>query len=323
MSALLEIDGLTLELVGGAGVAPLVRDFSLDVRAGEVLALVGESGAGKSLVSLAVFGLLPSNVRVARGAIRWRGIELATLEPGARRALYGRELALSFQEPKTALNPVLRAGEQIAESLRFHAGLSRRAADERAVALLAELGLAEPASAARAYPHELSGGQRLRALLALALACGPALLIADEPTSALDAALATEVLALLIGLVRQREMALLWITHDLTAAAAHADRVAVMYAGQKVEEAPARDLFAAPRHPYAAGLLRANERGPTGAYAAIAGHAPALTFRPSGCAFHPRCARADERCRAEVPAFVRAQSPGRGVACHHPLEGEA
>ena len=206
MSPLLEIAGLKLTLEPEA--LALLEDVTLRVCEGEVLALVGESGAGKSLAALAVLGLLPASVRLAAGKVLWRGTDLATLAPDARRALLGREIAFSFQEPKTALNPVLRAGEQIAESLRALAGLSRRAAHERTLSLLAELGLEDPPAAAHAYPHELSGGQRLRVLLAVALTLGPSLLIADEPTSALDPPLAAEILALLARIVRERAMAL-------------------------------------------------------------------------------------------------------------------
>jgi ABC-type glutathione transport system ATPase component len=257
MSALLEIRGLTLEVATPQGHRVAVEGLDLAVASGETLALVGESGCGKTLTALAVLGVLPRAARVAAGEILWRGRDLLHLDPRARRALCGRELALSFQEPASAFDPVHTLGEQIAETLRHHARESRGAAWQRAIALLGEVGLEDPAEHARRHPHELSGGQRQRGMLAMALACGPSLLIADEPTSALDAPLQLEILALLARLRAQREMALLLVTHDLAVVAELADRVAVMQAGRIVEQGGVLELFERARHPYSQALLRA------------------------------------------------------------------
>ena len=256
MSALLEIRGLTLELATARGPVLAVQDLDLALGVGETLALVGESGCGKTLTAQAVLGVLPRAARVAAGEILWRGRDLLRLEPRERRALSGKELALSFQEPASALDPVHTLGEQIAETLRHHARMSRDAAWQRAVLLLEEVGLEHPAEHARRYPHELSGGQRQRGMLALALACGPSLLIADEPTSALDAPLQLEVLARLAHLRAQREMALLLITHDLAVVAELAERMAVMQAGRIVEQGSVLEVFEHARHPYTESLLR-------------------------------------------------------------------
>ena len=257
MNALLEIRGLTLELATPRGPVLAVEDLDLVLAPGEALALVGESGCGKTLTALAVLGVLPRAARVRAGAILWRGRDLLRLEPRERRALSGKELALSFQEPASAFDPVLTLGEQIAEPLRHHARMSRDAAWQRAVLLLEEVGLEHPAAHARRYPHELSGGQRQRGMLAMALACGPSLLIADEPTSALDAPLQLEVLALLARLRARREMALLLITHDLAVVAELAERLAVMQAGRIVEQGGVLEVFEHARHPYTQALLRA------------------------------------------------------------------
>jgi ABC-type glutathione transport system ATPase component len=266
MSALLEIRGLTLELATPHGPVRAVQELDLALAPGETLALVGESGCGKTLTAQAVLGVLPRAARVVAGAILWRGRDLLGLEPRARRALCGKDLALSFQEPASAFDPVLTLGEQVAEPLRLHARMSRDAAAQRAVQLLEEVGLPDPAAHARRYPHELSGGQRQRGMLAMALACGPSLLIADEPTSALDAPLQLEVLALLARLRARREMALLLITHDLAVVAELAERVAVMQAGRIVEQGGVLEVFEHARHEATKALLRARTlesvRGP-------------------------------------------------------------
>jgi oligopeptide/dipeptide ABC transporter ATP-binding protein len=348
VTALLEIRGLTIELATAAGALPVVDGLELVLRAGETLALVGESGSGKTLTALALFGALPSGARVTRGEIRFRGRDLLTLAEEERRALLGRELALSFQEPARALDPIFTVGEQIAETLRHHAGLSRAAAERRTLELLEEVGLDDAARRARRLPSELSGGQRQRVMLALALALGPSLLVADEPTSALDTPLQAEILARLAALKAQREMALLLITHDLAVVAELAERVAVMYAGRIVEEAGVLELFERPSHPYTLALLRARPAVLAGGtpHAPLAGHVPPLDARPTGCRFHPRCALADERCRQDDPRLLPVPTaPASGpivaerpelrppdptlalrahrAACHHAGEGGA
>jgi len=319
VSALLEIRGLTLELVRARGAVPVVAGLDLSLSAGRTLALVGESGSGKTLTALAVMGLLPEGVRVAAGSIRWRGRELTTLPAEERRALGGRELAMVFQEPAGALNPVLTVLEQVAEVLRLHGGFSRGGADARARELLAEMGFEDPAALARRYPHELSGGQRQRALFAAALAAGPALLVADEPTSALDAHVQTELLLLLARLQARREMAILFVTHDLAVVAEIAARMAVLYAGRLVEEGPVAELFARPAHPYTRGLLdaRIGARSARGSFRAIPGLVPPPGAWPAGCAFAPRCAHARAECAQGTPAWVALD--GRGHACRFPL----
>jgi len=321
VSALLEIRDLALELAGPRGPVRLVEGLDLELEAAGSLALVGESGSGKTLTALAVLGLLPAGVRVASGRILWNGRDLEGLGASARRALAGREIAMSFQEPASALNPVLSIGAQVAEPLRVHAGLSRAAARRRAVELLEEVRLEDAAARARRYPHELSGGQRQRVMLAMALALGPALLIADEPTSALDAPVQAEIVALLGELRTRREMALLLITHDLAVVRTLATRVAVLYAGKLVEEGATAELFECARHPYTVGLLRSRttalRRGER--FPAIPGQVPAAGEWPGGCRFHPRCPLADERCAREEPPIEG--EPGARVACHH--AGEA
>jgi len=349
VTALLEVRGLALALDTPAGRVRAVDGLDLVLQPGETLALVGESGCGKSLSALALFGALPPAARVVAGRAWFRGQDLLALSGAERRRLLGRELALSFQEPGAAFDPVVPVGEQVAETLRHHLGLARHAAWRRALEGLAEAGLERPEEHARRLPGELSGGQRQRAMLALALACEPALLVADEPTSALDAPLAAELLAWLAHEARRRELALLLITHDLAVVAELAGRVAVMYAGRIVEEAGVRDLFARPSHPYTRALLdaRLGARVAGQSFAALPGQVPAPGAWPPGCAFHPRCARAEERCRHDVPQLLPA--PGatpdeparparpvlrapdvalelsrRRVACHLPLtEGGA
>ena len=319
MSApLLEVRGLVVGFETPRGWLPAVDGLDLSLQGGETLALVGESGCGKTLTALALLGLLPPLARIRAGRVHFRGIDLLALAPAERRALCGRELAMSFQEPGSALNPVLTVGEQVAEGLRVHAGLSRAAAWKRALVLLEEVGLADAGERARRYPHELSGGQRQRVMIAMALACGPSLLIADEPTSALDAPLQAELLRLLADLRTRREMALLLITHDLAVVAELAARVAVMYAGRIVEEGEVLELFEHASHPYTQGLLRSRPGAlasgvPRHArrFEAVPGHVPALGAWPSGCRFHPRCALADARCAAEDPRLLGV--PGRAA----------
>jgi oligopeptide/dipeptide ABC transporter ATP-binding protein len=350
MSALLEVRDLALVLAREDGEVPVVDGVDLVLDAGETLGLVGESGCGKTLTALALLGLLPPNARVTRGSVRFRGRELLGLSARERRALLGRELAMSFQEPASALNPVLSIGAQVAESVRRHLGLGRRAAWSRAVELLAEAGLDSAAERARRIPSELSGGQRQRAMLALALAAGPAVLVADEPTSALDTTVQAEILARLAELRARRGMALLLVTHDLAVVAELAGRVAVMYAGRIVEEAEVLALFERPSHPYTLALLRSrlDARAERGRLPVVPGQVPAPGAWPAGCRFHPRCPPADERCTREVPRLLRrasgsaepaARAPAAGVelrppdpelgvasgrvACHHPGEGGA
>jgi peptide/nickel transport system permease protein len=310
----LDMAGLTLAIDAPSGPVHPVRDVTLGVSAGETLAVVGESGSGKSLAALAVMGLLPDAVRVAGGIARLAGQDVLRLdEPGLRR-LRGRRVAMVFQDPLSSLNPVHRIGTQVAEALRAHRPLPARAAAAAARALLARVGLPDPARVARAFPHELSGGMRQRAMIAIAIANDPDLLIADEPTTALDATVQAQVLDLLAALGRTRRMALIFITHNLPLVAAIADRVAVMYAGQVVEEAPTAVLLAHPLHPYTAALLASVPGGGGGLPTPIPGSVPAPHALPRGCAFAPRCVHVRPACAAAEPPMQQA-TPDRQTRC--------
>lgn len=318
---LLEIRDLTVAFDTPRGRATAVEDVSLSLEAGSVLGLVGESGCGKTLTALSILGLVPAPGRVRSGRIVFDGRDLRGLSEAELRAVRGRRIGMIFQEPLTALNPVFTVGEQIAEGLRHHLGASRRAAWSRAVALLEEVGVPDPARRARAYPHQLSGGLRQRAMIAMALAPGPDLLLADEPTTALDPTLQAQILALLARLRAERGLAILLVTHDLGVVAEACEAVAVMYAGRVVERAPVEALFEAPAHPYTAGLLSSIPRRlPDGRRAPlrpIPGAVPSPFDRPPGCAFAPRCPRAAPACAAAEPA-LEALAPDRRVACLDP-----
>jgi peptide/nickel transport system ATP-binding protein len=305
--------------LGGPPVA-LLDGVSLTLDRGGSLGLVGESGCGKSLTALSIMALLPPGLR-AGGRVSLDGEDL--LSAGERRlcALRGRRMAMVFQEPMTALNPVQTIVDQVAEGPRRHLGLSRRAARAHARAVLDRVGLDASRVSPEQYPHALSGGQRQRVVIAIAVACGPALLIADEPTTALDVATQARILDLIADLVADESLALLMISHDLGVVAETARDMAVMYAGHVVEAGPTARVLAAPRHPYTVGLMAARPHGkgrPGEPLAAIPGVVPAPEDRPPGCPFADRCARADGACVAR-PALV-AGADGHAVACHHPME---
>ena len=312
---ILDISGLkTVFRIGERDVAA-VQDLDLTIAPGETLALVGESGSGKSVTSLSIMGLLPKRVgRVADGSIRFRGKsgqtrDLAKLDAESLRQIRGNDIAMVFQEPMTSLNPVYTIGEQIAEPMRIHLGRSHKDAASTAVKLLADVGIPDPERRARQYPHELSGGMRQRATIAMALACDPVLLIADEPTTALDVTIQAQILDLLQTLQAKRGMGILFVTHNLGVVAEIAGRVAVMYAGRIVETGTVSDVFAHPRHPYTVGLMRsvpklgeATELKRKGlSLPTIAGSVPSLMQLPKGCSFAPRCSYAIDACRADVP----------------------
>jgi oligopeptide/dipeptide ABC transporter ATP-binding protein len=319
VDALLEIRDLVVAFPGRDGVEiPVVRGLSLEVGRGEMVGLVGESGCGKSMTSLAVLGLVPPPGRIAGGSIRFDGRELVGLSEAALRTVRGRRVGLVFQEPAAALNPVLTAGQQVVEAIRAHRRISVADARRRAVDLLSRLALPEPERKLRDYPHQLSGGQRQRVLLAIALAAGPDLLIADEPTTALDVTVQAQVLELLADLRRELGLSVLLITHDLAVVAGSCDRIAVAYAGKVVEEGRVRDLFAAPLHPYSRGLLasvpRLGRPGPRGGLPSIPGQVPSPASLPPGCAFHPRCAERRPECSVVDPER-REVAPGRAARC--------
>ena len=310
----LALAALTVEITTPTGALRPVRDVSLHVEPGETLAMVGESGSGKSLTGLAVMGLLPPVARVANGAIDLDGIDLARLDEAALRRRRGAEMAMVFQDPGSSLNPVHRVGAQITEAIRAHQKLSGHAARDQALALLRRIGIPDPARRLNAFPHELSGGMRQRVMIAMAIANSPHLLIADEPTTALDVTLQAQVLELLADLQRERRLALLFITHSLPVVAEIADRVAVMYAGEIVEQGTIAEVFARPLHPYTTALLASvpAEDGPPPL--PIPGTVPSPHALPPGCAFAPRCPRAVARCDAGPPPLVRV-SEGRLTRC--------
>jgi oligopeptide/dipeptide ABC transporter ATP-binding protein len=314
---MLQVDSLSVEFAFDGDPLRAVDGVSFAIAAGERVALVGESGSGKTVTALTIMGLLDPPGRVAAGEVLLDGRSLTALSEEEYRAIRGRDVAMVFQDPMTALNPAHRVGAQVAEAITVHDGTVRRAAARtRTIALLEEVGIADAPRRARDYPHQLSGGTRQRALIAMALANAPRLLIADEPTTALDVTTQAQILELLDALRAEHGMAVLLVTHDLAVVAGHADRVVVMYAGRVVEDGPVDAVFAEPAHPYTRALLAsvpAATRGSVG-LAAIPGTPPDLRRRPAGCAFHPRCDLAEERCRAAVPPLTPV-APGRSSAC--------
>ena len=314
--ALLEVEHLTVALATAQGRVALVRDVGFALPAGGTLGIVGESGSGKSLTALAMMGLLPLGAQVT-GKVRFEGQDLTQMPEPQLCALRGAAMAMVFQEPMTALNPLHRIGDQIAEPLRLHRRLGRVAAHAQAVALMQRVGLQDPQRRAKSYPHELSGGQRQRAMIAMALACGPKLLIADEPTTALDATTQAQILDLIAGLVEDMQMALLLISHDLAVIAQNVTHVLVMYAGQIVESGMVAAVLAHPAHPYTRALLAARP-GLSGArLATIAGMAPKPGDVPPGCSFAPRCGFAIAACAMSPPALVDL-GDGHLVRCIRP-----
>ena len=316
----LDIDNLSVRFATPDGEISAVNEFSLAIRAGECVGVVGESGAGKSQSFLAIMGLLASNASVA-GAARFEGREILGRSAKELNQVRGSRLAMIFQDPMTSLTPHMKVGEQIAESLIAHRGLSRTAARARALALLNRVHVTDAERRLDQYPHELSGGMRQRVMIAVALACDPVMLIADEPTTALDVTIQAQILYLLAELKREQGMAMVLVTHDLGVVAGIADRVAVMYGGRIVELGTVRDVLKSPRHPYADALLRSMPRVDASAdtpLLAIPGQPPNPRQLPAGCAFHPRCRFADELCRRERPPLRAAAGPGL-VACHRPL----
>jgi len=324
--AVLDITGLKTYLFTRSGVVKAVDDVSLSVRRGETLALVGESGCGKSMTALSIMRLVPNPPgKIVGGAISLEGKNLLKLNEGEMRDIRGNEISMIFQEPMTSLNPVLTIGHQITEALRLHQDLSKSAADEKAIEMLRLVKIPEPAQRSREYPHQLSGGMRQRAMIAMALACNPRVLIADEPTTALDVTIQAQILDLILELQQELGTAVILITHNLGVVAETAQRVIVMYAGRKVEEAGVDALFAEPVHPYTHGLLASIPRldimdgraaNSQQRLKEIPGMVPALSNLPPGCTFAPRCPYADERCRLHFPPYEQKR-PGHWAACWH------
>jgi len=322
----LDVRGLKTWFFTRRGVVKAVDDISFSVRAGETLAIVGESGCGKSITALSLIRLIPSPPgRILAGSVTLDGTDLLQLDEAAMRDLRGNKISMIFQEPMTALNPLLTIGRQVAETILLHQNVTRAEAQAKAVEMLRHVKIPEAEQRAKQYPHQLSGGMRQRAMIAMALACNPRVLIADEPTTALDVTIQAQILELIVDLQRDFGTAVILITHDLGVVAETAHRVVVMYAGRKVEEAPVGELFRRPLHPYMVGLLgsiprvgmtkRASE-DPDVKLQEIPGIVPPLNDLPAGCVFAPRCAHADDRCRAEYPPFEE-KFPDHYAACWH------
>jgi peptide/nickel transport system ATP-binding protein len=311
----IEVKDLEVRISGEHGSFPVVSEMSFSVAPGETLCIVGESGCGKSMTALAMLRLLPEAAEIAGGKVEVGGVDLTALPQHAIEDMRGEEIAMIFQEPLTALNPVMRIGDQIAESVLRHRGGSRRAAWAKAVEALKLVQMPDAERRAYQYPHELSGGMRQRAMIALSLACEPKIIVADEPTTALDVTIQAQILGLIADLQRRLGTALVLITHDLGVVAEVADRVIVMYAGRKVEEASVYDLFDHPLHPYTKGLMGAIPRGRSAERLTdIPGTVPPMWDLPKGCAFAPRCTGASPRCLEERPPFEEKR-PGHFAAC--------
>ena len=323
-TSLLDVRALNTVLRTPLGEVRAVNDVSLAVGTGECVGLVGESGSGKSMLAFSVIRLLPPGGIIESGEVLWRGRDLTRLPDEPLRRVRGREIAIVFQEPGSALNPVLTIGTQLMEPLRIHLGLSKRLARERAESLLEEVQIDRPRQRLSDYPHQLSGGMKQRVVIAMAIACDPALMIADEPTTALDATLQARILELLNELRQKRQLSLLLITHDLSILKDNADRVAVMYAGRLVEDSPTSQILVNPAHPYTEGLwaslpkARGREPGKS-RLKAMPGRVPHLTSLPPGCAFEPRCPDRLDVCTGSVPELRPLESELHRVACykHH------
>ena len=306
------------------GTVKAVDGVSFTLAPHETLAIVGESGCGKSVTALSLMRLVPDPPgRIAGGKVELAGVDLLTLDEEVMRAVRGKDIAMIFQEPMTSLNPVLTIGSQIAEAVLLHEKVGSRQAWQKAVDMMRLAQIPEPEQCANEYPHQLSGGMRQRAMIAMALACNPKVLIADEPTTALDVTIQAQILEIILDLQRKLGTAVILITHDLGVVAETAQRVVVMYAGRKVEEAPVQELFAHPQHPYTHGLMgsiprlpsmRGEKAGAVGRLQEIPGTVPALSNLPSGCVFAPRCAHAQDRCRSQYPTFEQKR-PGHWAAC--------
>jgi peptide/nickel transport system ATP-binding protein len=326
--ALLEVENLQTHFRAPDGINRAVDGVSFAIEERETLAIVGESGCGKSVTASSILRLIPEPPGRIAGAIRFQGTDLLKLDEARMRDIRGNDISMIFQEPMTSLNPVLTIGRQLGETLRLHEGLDKEAAATRAAEMLNLVGIAEPRRRLKEYPHQLSGGMRQRVMIAMALACNPKLLIADEPTTALDVTIQAQILDLMRDLKRRVGAAIILITHDLGVVAEVAERVMVMYAGRKVEEAPVGKLFRTPRHPYTQGLLGAVPKlgsSVTGAetrLAEIPGLVPSLKKRIEGCVFASRCTQATDLCRRVAPP-LETKASGHIAACHYAAREEA
>ncbi len=316
---LLEIENLSVEFPSKNSVMHAVDGVSLSVEAGDVLGIVGESGSGKSVTMMALMGLVSYPGRVTADKLRFDGHDLLSLSQSERNKLIGKDVAMIFQDPTTSLNPCFTVGYQLAETLKLHLGMTGQAAKKRSIELLEQVGIPAPEKRLKDYPHQMSGGMNQRVMIAMAIACNPKLLIADEPTTALDVTIQAQILDLLRSLQKERGMALVMITHNMGVVSEMAQRVAVMYAGQVMEERSAKTIFNVPQHPYTEALLAAMPERSDGLsrLATIPGMVPGLYDRPTGCLFAPRCRYADDSCRSQRPS-LRNWQDGM-VRCHYPL----
>jgi oligopeptide transport system ATP-binding protein len=319
MPPLLEVDDLHMHFYTPDGVVKAVDGVTFSLESGKTLAIVGESGSGKSVTALSIMRLVPEPPgKVVGGDIRFKGESILKLSESQQRKIRGNRIAMIFQDPMTSLNPVYRIGKQIAEPLRIHKGASKKEAWDAAVELLTRVGIPRAADRARDYPHEFSGGMRQRAMIAMALACGPDILIADEPTTALDVTIQAQILELMQEIQARTNSAIIMITHDLGVVADMADHVLVMYGGKPVEFGVASEVFYKPLHPYTWGLLHSNPRHDVeekGRLVPIKGSPPSLIHLPEGCSFRPRCAYAQEICRAQAPDLLDVED-GHFSSCH-------
>src|ERR1700733_3477656 len=314
----LEVSDLQVGISTRRGLVRAVDGVSLEVPRGEAVGLVGESGSGKSMTLRAILGVLPSEARITSGQVLLDGTDLVPLPSSSLNRIRGPKLAMIFQEPMSALNPVMRVGRQIAEGPQVHLGLSRAKAAERAVELMRRVGIPDPERRFRSYPHEFSGGMRQRVMIAIALSCDPEVILCDEPTTALDVTIQDQILRLLAKLCRESGVSLVFVTHDLPVVAQLCQHLNVMYGGQIVESGPVHDVFARPQHPYTLGLLRSapDVEEVRDSLVPIPGSPPSLISPPSGCRFHPRCQFAEDDCQTTVPP-LRLLAGGRSTACLH------
>jgi len=318
---ILQVEDLYTSFLTDRGLVRAVDGVSFDLERGRTLGVVGESGSGKTVLSRSIMGLLPSTRVQHSGTVRFSGHNISSLSPTERRDVWGTQIAMVFQDPMTALNPVVRVQRQITEGLRKRLGLDRRAAHDTAVALLESVGIPDPVRRLRVYPHELSGGMRQRVMIAIALACGPKLLLADEPTTGLDVTVQAQILDLLSDQQRERSMAMVLVTHDLGVVANRTDEIVVMYAGRVVEQAPTRELFEHTRMPYTEALLLSIPRLTDSSHSrlqSIPGRPPDLANAPKGCKFAPRCPYAQPRCGQEEPP-LRSAGAGHLFRCWYPV----
>jgi peptide/nickel transport system ATP-binding protein len=325
---LLEVRDLKTHFLSERGRVRAVDGVSLSLDRGKTLGVVGESGSGKTILSRSIMGLLPRRNVVREGSVLYEGEDIADYDQTRMRSIWGSEMAMVFQDPMTSLNPVMKIGKQITESLRYHLDMDKGEAIDTAIALLSSVGIPEPKQRIEEYPHQLSGGMRQRVTIAIALACGPKLLFADEPTTALDVTVQAQILNLLKRQQVERHMAMVLVTHDLGVVAGRTDDIAVMYAGQIVERAPTNVLFSKMRMPYTEALVNSIPKLNNPSHTVlevIPGRPPDLVNPPKGCNFAPRCKYAQDRCREESPPLIEAETPGHAYRCFYPVgtpEGE-